>query len=62
MLESVSCSQIEREFFLDQVFPLNLRGVKRLLAPGYLVLLWLRQRLQAELSEVGEASRRALRT
>jgi hypothetical protein len=62
MLESVSCSQNEREFFFDQVSPLNLRGVKRLLAPGYLVLLWLRQRLQAELSEVGEASRRALRT
>jgi hypothetical protein len=62
MLESVSCSQIEREFFFDQVFPLNLRGVKRLLSPGYRILLWLRQRLQAELSEVGEASRRALRT
>jgi hypothetical protein len=62
MLESVSCSQIERKFFFDQVFPLNLRGVKRLLSPGYRILLWLRQRLQAELSEVGEASRRALRT
>jgi hypothetical protein len=62
MLESVSCSQIEREFFFDQVFPLNLRGVKRLLAPSYLVLFWLRQRLQAESSEVSEASRRAPRT
>ena len=62
MLESVSCSQNEREFFFDQVFPLNLRGVKRLLAPSYRILLWLRQRLQAESSEVGEASRRALRT
>jgi hypothetical protein len=43
MLESASCSQTEREFFFDQVFPLNLRGVKRLLAPGCLALLGLRQ-------------------
>jgi hypothetical protein len=62
MLESVSCSQIERKFFFDQVLALNLRGIKRLRAPGCLALLWLRQRLQAESSEVGEASRRALRT
>jgi hypothetical protein len=62
MLESVSCSQIEREFFFDQVFPLNLRGVKRLLAPDCLTLLWLGQRLQADSSEVGEATCRALRT
>jgi hypothetical protein len=41
MLESASCSQTEREFFFDQVFPLNLRGVKRLLAPGCLALLGL---------------------
>jgi hypothetical protein len=62
MLESAACSQIEREFFFDQVFPLNLRGVKRLLAPGCLALLGLRQCLQAESSEVREASLRALRT
>jgi hypothetical protein len=62
MLESVSCSQIGREFFFDQVFPLNLRGVKRLLALDCLTLLWLGQRLHAESSEVGEASCRALRT
>jgi hypothetical protein len=62
MLESVSCSQIEREFFFNQVFPLNLRGVKRLLAPDCLTLLWLGQRLQAESSELAEASCRVLRT
>jgi hypothetical protein len=38
MLASDSSSQFEREFFCEQDFPLNLRGIKRLLTPAHLAM------------------------
>jgi hypothetical protein len=59
MLAPVSPSQFERKLFFEQVFPLNLRGIKRLLTPAHLALTQSRKRLQAELSAVRAARFRA---